>query len=261
MRHDARDSDEETEAAGRRIATHMCTLLIACMPGSPEPLVIAGNRDEAFDRPSDPPGVIVPDPWIFGGRDRVAGGSWLAVGAAGLVAAVANAGPGAPDPRLRSREALVVELARSASLDDARQRLADVRTADYNPFNLVVAGPRGGFILRSEDAAIFHLRPGITPVVNEPFGAESGAKHRRLAEAAQRLHAADLREPWRLLADHGPPGDPNAALCVHGEHRGTVSASAIILTEAGRVASFRFTAGPPCSFPPLDASLPSHTHH
>src|SRR6266850_923872 len=42
-------------------------------------VVIAANRDEDPARPSDPPGVLNESPRLVGGRDRRAGGTWLAV--------------------------------------------------------------------------------------------------------------------------------------------------------------------------------------
>ena len=59
----------------------MCTVLIRLAPGSPWPLLLAAVRDEFVDRPWDPPAAHWPAvaPGLVGGRDRTAGGTWLAV--------------------------------------------------------------------------------------------------------------------------------------------------------------------------------------
>ncbi len=58
----------------------MCTVIVGFDPGADTPLVIAALRDEMRDRPWDGPGRHWPDrPRIVGGRDRLAGGTWLAV--------------------------------------------------------------------------------------------------------------------------------------------------------------------------------------
>jgi hypothetical protein len=58
----------------------MCTVLVRCRPGSRWPLLVAAVRDEFLDRPWDPPAAHWPEqPSFVGGRDRTAGGTWLAV--------------------------------------------------------------------------------------------------------------------------------------------------------------------------------------
>lgn len=76
--------------------------------------VLAANRDEFFDRPAAPLARWQPHaggPWLLGGRDLSAGGTWLAVSEAGHLALLTNVRePG--QPRLDaapSRGALVVD--------------------------------------------------------------------------------------------------------------------------------------------------------
>jgi hypothetical protein len=68
----------------------VCTVLLRFSPGAPWPLLVGAVRDEFVDRKWDPPGRH----WkgrIIGGRDRVAGGTWLAVDPDGpAVAALLN---------------------------------------------------------------------------------------------------------------------------------------------------------------------------
>jgi hypothetical protein len=56
----------------------MCTVLLRFAPGNPWPLLLAAVRDEFVDRAWDPPGQYWGDD-LLGGRDRTAGGTWLAV--------------------------------------------------------------------------------------------------------------------------------------------------------------------------------------
>ena len=57
----------------------MCTLIIGRDVPSPGQILIAANRDEDPARPSEPPRVLREIPRLVGGRDLVAGGTWLAV--------------------------------------------------------------------------------------------------------------------------------------------------------------------------------------
>lgn len=75
-------------------------------PGAPWPLLLAAVRDELVERDWDPPGQHWPHltPTLTGGRDRKAGGTWLAVRRnAPALAAVLNAPPLPPPPPGTSR--------------------------------------------------------------------------------------------------------------------------------------------------------------
>lgn len=68
----------------------MC-LIVAGWQVHPEfPLVVAANRDEFHARPTDGAAFWDDAPQIFGGRDRQAGGTWLAAHRDGRFAAVTN---------------------------------------------------------------------------------------------------------------------------------------------------------------------------
>ncbi|HEY0205282.1 MAG TPA: NRDE family protein, partial [Acetobacteraceae bacterium] len=75
----------------------MCTVVLSLRPGHPWPLLLAANRDERVDRPWDPPAAHWPGrPGVVAGRDRLGGGTWMAM-RNGLVAAVLNR-PGSLGP-------------------------------------------------------------------------------------------------------------------------------------------------------------------
>src|SRR5580765_3334545 len=57
----------------------MCTVLVGRDVTGPGEILVAANRDEDPARPSDPPGILLDSPRLVGGRDRIAGGTWLAV--------------------------------------------------------------------------------------------------------------------------------------------------------------------------------------
>src|ERR1700721_53126 len=95
-------------------------LLVVCsrvIPGFP--LVVAANRDERLDRPASAITVLREnEPRILGGRDELAGGTWLAVNEYGVVAGLTNR-PSAlgRDPTRRSRGELPLVLASTESAD------------------------------------------------------------------------------------------------------------------------------------------------
>lgn len=86
----------------------MCLVAVAWRAHPRYPLILAGNRDEFHARPSAAADWWADAPQVIGGRDLVAGGSWLAVSRSGRFAVVTNH-PGRPggDDRPLSRGHLV----------------------------------------------------------------------------------------------------------------------------------------------------------
>ena len=73
----------------------MCTLAVFRDVSTTLPLVVAANRDEFLDRPTDLPGLLDVLPRVVAGRDRQAGGTWLGARArdGALVAGLLNRRP------------------------------------------------------------------------------------------------------------------------------------------------------------------------
>ena len=115
----------------------MCLIIVAHRVSARFPLVIAANRDEDYLRPSRAAHAWDDAPDVMGGRDLVAGGSWLAIRRDGRWAAVTNLRGSAKGPDSRSRGALVASfvLGDSSPIDYAS---AVAREADaYAGFHLL----------------------------------------------------------------------------------------------------------------------------
>jgi hypothetical protein len=224
------------------------------VPGAP--VVLAANRDESHDRPFDPPRVHGGPVPFLAPVDLRAGGSWLGMNAAGLVAAVTNRPQRETVATRRSRGLLLLDALRAPSLDRLRAALdAHLRgqRALYNNFHLLAAAADGAFVVRYDDGwtEVTDLEEGDHFLTNEDDLGEprvetvAGAPAAGPAAEAGRLAAA--------LGEHGPVLPGGRAPCKHGEGRGTVSASVMALPPEGvRGAVFRFAAGAPCTAPWLD---------
>jgi len=223
----------------------VCILLALGREAEGGSLWIAANRDEHLDRPWQPPQLLTGSPRVFGGRDLLGGGSWLAVNLdAGFVIGVTNARLGAA-PREKSRGTLVLELASTRSLDDAVALLENVEWPRYGEFNLLLADAGAAWVATNHPAPF--VRRSETPVIalgNETLAAPGG----RVEAATERARSlaglgdAALPETLRvLLADHGGT-DP---LCRHGERYGTVC-STVLALRGREVATYLFAPGRPC---------------
>lgn len=237
----------------------MCTILIAWRCLDDADFVLAANRDELVARPASPPGRLSDEPAVYGGRDLIAGGTWLAVTPEGRVAAVTNRRVDGQDevgrdPHRRSRGELPLELLRSAATDE-RQTMESIRPSDYNPFNLLVMGAQRALVghgAGGEQLEIVELQPGTHLLCVHDVDDAGHAKEARIREhldqalSGVRLADACLEAMATLLRDHGTNShEGRDAVCIHGDRYGTVSAS-LVTSRAGRTLTYRHAAGKPC---------------
>jgi uncharacterized protein with NRDE domain len=253
--------------------TDVCLLiaLSRTVPGTP--LLVAANRDELYARPAEPITVLRGEaPRILGGRDEVAGGTWLAVNAAGVLAGVTNQPSARRDATKRSRGELPLLF---AAYPDAATAVAEVvgrlDPADYNPCWLLVGDRHTLFsidLTGGPRPVVQELPPGTYVLENAPLRRES-AKQRRVAALVGAALAAEggIGPAARLatvLRDHQPaagpqPGPPGglprpaeiSAACVHTERYGTRSAM-VVSVPADGLPQVQVAVGAPCSTPLLD---------
>jgi len=229
----------------------VCTILVAwrCLPGVPAAL--AANRDEFRGRASAPPGILADHPRIAGGRDLVAGGTWMAVAADGRVAAVTNRHAQLRDPHRRSRGELPLLVLEAGGDAAVRALLDGLDAAAYNPFT-VLSVSRGQALVGhgTERLEVVELAPGphvLTTLDVDQAGDPKVERLRaRLDDAVCRAAGGmDL-----LLAMEEILRDPQWA-CLLGDEYGTVSSSSVLLAETGEVV-YRHAGGPPCRAPHED---------
>jgi uncharacterized protein with NRDE domain len=230
----------------------MCTAIVGYDPRARVPVFLAGVRDEMLDRAWTPPARHWPGrPGLVGGRDELAGGTWLAADpVAPRVACVLNGeGPPAPQERRRSRGELPLLVAGGGEPDGDLSR--------YDPFHLIGAEPAGVRLWswNGERLTVRELEPGVHVIVNSGLagpGTRCGADGRfaRVAHFRPLFEAAPRdRASWRRLLDGDgiDPADPRALIVrrVLGDGRvwGTTSISLTTLgTDA--MTGYDFTAAP-----------------
>lgn len=145
----------------------MCLILLAWRAHPDYPLVFAGNRDEAYERPSSAAEFWNDEPQIFGGRDLEKGGTWLGITLSGRIAAVTNYRdrPGAAAAP-RSRGELTANFLRGT--DEPRAYLERVapNARDYGAFSLIIGDPDHLFAFSNRGSAIEELAPGVHGLSN-----------------------------------------------------------------------------------------------
>lgn len=249
----------------------VCLLVVRSRIDPGRPLVVAANRDERYERPAVALAVLrQAGPRVLGGRDLLAGGTWLAVNEHGVVAGLTNRpSPSGRNPAKRSRGELPLALALHPSAAEAVAHLAErYSPEEFNPCWLLVGDRRSLYsvdMTAGKRAAVAELPPGLFVLENRPL-TEPSAKVDHVRRRLARAEAGDL---WALLssllADHtvppeaaGEPGGTNpgarpaalSACCVHTDGYGTRSSAIIVVPEDETALPALWVAdGPPCQHP------------
>ena len=151
----------------------MCLVGIAWRAHAQYPLIIAGNRDEFHERPSAAAQWWDEPSQVFGGRDLVAGGSWLAVNRSGRFAVVVNNPQRPPAPALSaSRGHLVRDFVGGEKPSGRFLDSVQVAEQRYAGFCLVVGTPvqvRGFVSPRGTHPGRWTLPAGISVISNSPL--------------------------------------------------------------------------------------------
>ena len=256
----------------------MCTLIFGLDVLGPRSVLIATNRDEDPARASEPPQVLNRAPLVVGGRDAVAGGTWLALRAGEPRAAEEQKDPGTreaaasepsasvttpgvamllnrrdPTPAKRDRRSRGLLTLDVASAADPRTRaLAEAEIGHYAPCSLVWLSPSGSWhlsIRAGRKPTLDTIAPGWHAITH--FELDDPADTRTtwvIARLAGWRPASRTEAEARLsaiLASHGGGGVP--AFCLHEGRAPTVS-SAMLWLAPGET-SYRHAQGQPCVTP------------
>lgn len=270
----------------------MCTLIAGVEILGPRTLVLGANRDESPARASAPPGVLRERPHVVGGRDLVAGGTWLAVREARSVTALMNRRPapgrasapsGSGTPR--SRGLLCLDAAALGHPGPAdRPHRIDPGTGERHPARLHAAltllerAPYAACTLigldveepcwailaeAGQETGIRRLEPGWNVVthadVNDAREPRTAWILDQLAGFAPRGVDEALKGIARLLATHEDRERGIPGVCLHRDRFPTVSSSLIALGALGsegqeRAPRYAHASGPPCETPFADYS-------
>lgn len=146
----------------------MCLIAFAWQAHADYPLVVAGNRDEFFARPTAPADWWADAP-MLAGRDLRAGGTWMGVTRAGRFAALTNyRDPASQRADAPSRGSLVGDfLTRAATPSVALESLAS-DAPRFNAFNLMAAqwtGEKTGLWIVS-GSEVNAIEPGVHALSN-----------------------------------------------------------------------------------------------
>ena len=258
----------------------MCLLIAVSGVIDDAPLLVAANRDEFYARDAVPMTVLGDaGPRILGGRDLVAGGTWMAVNEHGVMAALTNKpAEGGRDPAKRSRGEIPMLLAAQPSAAAAADALRSTFVPlEFNPCWVLVGDRQDLYYVDMTGPGRVEsqlLPPGVHILENKPLG-DPSAKVDRVRDLVGdcRSQSADsmIRSLGAIVADHVMPlkavdtsetAERQAkvsACCVHTDLYGTRSSMLVCdPPSASDIPRVWSSDGPPCARPllPVEFGLP-----
>jgi len=215
----------------------MCLIVVGLNATPRYRLLVAANRDEQHARPSRAAAWWPDCPQILGGRDELAGGTWLAVDRHGRLAAVTNIRDVRPRGEVRSRGALAAEFL--AGRESAERYTAGAaREGDrYGPFNLLLFDG-AELHYASNRAPTTRLEPGVHSLSNAPRD-QDWPKVASARDGALALleHPEPLEPLFALLADRALDAAADTryrrAHFIVGPVYGTRCSTVVLLDAAG----------------------------
>jgi uncharacterized protein with NRDE domain len=229
----------------------MCLLILAYHQLPDVPLFLAANREESTARPSIPPEIVREADGVcwFGGRDGLAGGTWLGVNREGLVVGITNrSAPPAP-PDARSRGLLCRELLICGRFADALVELdRQLQRPVYAGFNLLLASWYGAVVVEhTVKNRRRELSAGLHVLTNSGLNDAGDPRGERAAREFQAGVESDPSLPSLLSVAkricRSTELAPHAGR--DGRISGTVSASIIALPADPATAEYHYAPGPP----------------
>ena len=229
----------------------MCTLAILYRVALGTPILVAANREERFDRPTQYPKIQSGTPRLVCGIDRQAGGTWLGVNQHGLLCAVSNRPKQNVPAEPRSRGLLCRELLDFRTAQEAAACAAkELATGAYAGANYLCADSRSAAVVHGGNRVqIVDLSPGLHVLSSGNVDDPRDERHvfvRRMLT----LHTLDSAVTFLAVASRvfsrKPDEDGRRGVVITGSEFGTVSSTLLSLPRKIQHAVYQYASGPPC---------------
>jgi len=240
----------------------MCVMAILYKTARDTPVLVAANREEAYDRPTQPPKIQSGTPRAVCGIDRRAGGTWFGVNQHGMVAAVTNRRKTVVPSDPRSRGLLCRELLEMRSAKEAAQRAAaELETGLYAGANYICADDTyAAVVYGGNHVEIVELEPGLHLITNANLN-DRNDQRQEFIRRMLTLHTLDSAVTFLAVTSRALSRKPDASgrrgVVLTGGQYGTVSSTLLSLAVKFQRSVLQYAAGPPSdhSYDDLSALL------
>lgn len=228
----------------------MCILAIQYKTVPNAPILVAHNREEYFDRPTQAPKIQSGKPRAICGIDRKAGGTWFGINQHGLFVVVANRPKANPPLEPRSRGILCRELLSQANAQDATDyAAAELRTGAYAGANYLCADADNGYVVYGGNhVEAVELTPGLHIMTNGDIDDRRDDRQEYVRRQLT-LQKIDSAVAFLAVASRAFARKPGAqgrhGVVMAGGDFGTVSSTLLSLPDRIQNAVFQYASGPP----------------
>lgn len=145
----------------------MCLIVFAYKVHPETPFLLAGNRDEFYQRPAKPAHKWKTEPEIIAGKDLAAGGTWMGISESGRFAALTNY---RAIHEIKENAPSRGDIVKDFLLSDKpiEHCLAQIlnHSGNYNGFNLIAGTLSDMYFLTNKKDSIQKLEPGFYSISN-----------------------------------------------------------------------------------------------
>lgn len=228
----------------------MCVLAIQYKAARDAHILVAHNREEFYDRPTQAPRIQPGRPRVICGVDRKAGGTWLGVNQHGLFVAVANRPKTLVPVEPRSRGLLCRELLHLRTAKEAAEHAArEFASGAYAGANCVCADARSGAVVYGGNTVeTVELTRGLHILTNGDLD-DVHDERQELVRRLLTLQRLDSAVAFLAVASRSfsrrPDNSGRRGVVIVGNQYGTVSSTLLALTRKPQHSVFQYAPGPP----------------
>lgn len=229
----------------------MCTMAILYRVARGTPILVAANREERFDRPTQYPKIQSGMPRVVCGIDRQANGTWLGVNQYGLFCAVTNRPKAHVPVERRSRGLLCRDLLDLRTAKEAAAHAAKELSAGcYAGANYLCADARYAAVVHGGNKVeIVELEPGLHVLTSGNVDDPRDERH-EFVRRMLTLHTLDSAVTFLAVASRvfsrKPDREGRRGVVITGPEFGTVSSTLLSLPRKIQHAVYQYSPGPPC---------------
>jgi hypothetical protein len=227
-------------------------MAILYQSASDSPILVASNREELLDRPSQAPRIQSGKPRVICGIDRQAGGTWLGVNQHGLFAAVLNRPQATVPVEPRSRGLLCRELLATRNAREAADLAAtELATRKYAGANFICAdADYGAVVFAGSEVEVVPLTPGLHVLSGSGRMDDYNDPRQQFVRRLLTLHTLDSAVTFLAVASKTFSRKPDVSgrrgIIVRNGDYGTVSSTLLSLPHRPQNAVYQYAPGPPC---------------
>ena len=230
----------------------MCLILFSHNDHPDYRLILAANRDEYYNRPTQPLSFWQDAPSILAGRDLKSKGTWLGVSRSSKIAAVTNfRDPASQKENAPSRGLLVSNFL--AGKESPKSYLAQVKTIGhlYNGFNLIVGNGSELYYYSNRGGDFQRMESGLHGISNHLLDTpwpklEKGKADFQTMLAGKKINIENI---FSILGDRSYPPDDKlpdtgvglererllSSIFITSKDYGTHSSSIVLMKRTGEI--------------------------